>query len=172
MLCFLILFTVLHSINLRLLTWWRHKLETFPASLALCEEKICVFWFIVGLLVKLTISQRWFIWWLCAENATSHWPNRTDIDQGFDTISQIARFMGSTWGPPGLCRPQLGPMLAPRTLLSGIASQGPHELGMDRYWFPSVNINSIEVYTGLTYCTYTRKCHSNPMGDFHKYQVW
>ena len=32
---------------------------------------------------------------------------------------QIARFMGPTWGPPGSCRPQLGPMLAPWTLLSG-----------------------------------------------------
>ena len=36
--------------------------------------------------------------------------------------SQIATFMGPTWGPPGSCRPQMGPMLAPWTLLSGIAS--------------------------------------------------
>ena len=33
--------------------------------------------------------------------------------------SQIARLMGPTWGPPGSCRPQRGPMLAPSTLLSG-----------------------------------------------------
>ena len=33
--------------------------------------------------------------------------------------SQIAKFMGPTWGPPGSCRPQMGPMLAPKTLLSG-----------------------------------------------------
>ena len=32
---------------------------------------------------------------------------------------QIARFMGPTWGPTGSCRPQMGPMLAPWTLLSG-----------------------------------------------------
>ena len=32
---------------------------------------------------------------------------------------QIARFMRPTCGPPGTCRPQVGPMLAPRTLLSG-----------------------------------------------------
>ena len=31
----------------------------------------------------------------------------------------IAKFMGPTWGPPGSCRPQMGPMLAPWTLLSG-----------------------------------------------------
>ena len=36
--------------------------------------------------------------------------------------SQIAKFMGPTWGPPGSCRPQMGPMLAPWTLLSGIFS--------------------------------------------------
>ena len=29
--------------------------------------------------------------------------------------------MGPTWGPPGSCRPQVGHMLAPRTLLSGEA---------------------------------------------------
>ena len=27
--------------------------------------------------------------------------------------AQIARFMGPTWSPPGSCRPQMGPMLAP-----------------------------------------------------------
>ena len=28
--------------------------------------------------------------------------------------------MGPTWGPPGSCRPQMGPMLTPCTLLSGM----------------------------------------------------
>ena len=32
-------------------------------------------------------------------------------------ITQIARFMGPTWGPPGSCRTQMGPMIAPWTLL-------------------------------------------------------
>ena len=31
---------------------------------------------------------------------------------------QIAKFMGPTWGPPGSCRPQMGPMLTPWILLS------------------------------------------------------
>ena len=35
--------------------------------------------------------------------------------------SQIARSMGPTWGPPGSWRTQVGPMLAPWTLLSGIS---------------------------------------------------
>ena len=37
--------------------------------------------------------------------------------------SHITKFMGPTWGPPGSCRSQMGPMLAPWTLLhvSGLA---------------------------------------------------
>ena len=33
--------------------------------------------------------------------------------------AQIAKFTGPTWGPPGSCQPQMGPMLVPWTLLSG-----------------------------------------------------
>ena len=36
-------------------------------------------------------------------------------------ISLIARFMGPTWGPSGANMTQVGPMLAPWTLLCGIA---------------------------------------------------
>ena len=36
--------------------------------------------------------------------------------------SLIAKYVGPTGGPPGSCRPQMGPMLAPWTLLSGIIS--------------------------------------------------
>ena len=32
--------------------------------------------------------------------------------------SQIAKFMGPTWGPPWSCQPQMGPVMAPWTLLS------------------------------------------------------
>ena len=38
---------------------------------------------------------------------------------GNDEATQISKFTGPTWDPPGSCRPQVGPMLAPRTLLSG-----------------------------------------------------
>ena len=34
-------------------------------------------------------------------------------------VTQITNFMGLTWGPPGSCQPQMGPVLAPWTLLSG-----------------------------------------------------
>ena len=40
-------------------------------------------------------------------------------------MSQIANFMGPTWGPPGSCRPQMGPMLVPWTLLSGVLTYHP-----------------------------------------------
>ena len=36
---------------------------------------------------------------------------------GNDMITQIAKFMGPTWAPPGSCRPQMGPILAPWNLL-------------------------------------------------------
>ena len=38
----------------------------------------------------------------------------------YSLVSQTAKFMGPTWGPPGSYRPQMGPVLAPWTLLSGI----------------------------------------------------
>ena len=37
----------------------------------------------------------------------------------WETRPQRAKFMGPTWGPPGSCRPHVGPMLAPWTSLSG-----------------------------------------------------
>ena len=50
------------------------------------------------------------------------WYNKIHSIQicSWSRTSQIAKFMGPTWGPPGSCRPQMGPMLAPRTLLSGM----------------------------------------------------
>ena len=35
-------------------------------------------------------------------------------------LSQITRSTGPIWGPPGSCRPQMGPMLSPWTVLSVI----------------------------------------------------
>ena len=43
--------------------------------------------------------------------------------------SQIAKFMGPTWGPPGSCRPQMGPMLTPWALLSGLRANILREIG-------------------------------------------
>ena len=54
-------------------------------------------------------------------------PEREDFDvdefvallNDYGKAAQIARFMGPRWGPPGDDRTQVGPMLAPWTLLSG-----------------------------------------------------
>ena len=44
---------------------------------------------------------------------------RPNIATKYSIPTQIANFMGPTWGPPGSCRPQMGHMLAPRTFYQG-----------------------------------------------------
>ena len=44
---------------------------------------------------------------------------RSLIRRGYTLYTLIARFMRPTWGPSGADRTQVGPMLAPWTLLSG-----------------------------------------------------
>ena len=58
---------------------------------------------------------------------------RVHINYLLKTIkdTQITKFMGPTWGPPGSCRPQMGPMLAPWTLQSGYLT----DIGI-RVWLP------------------------------------
>ena len=48
--------------------------------------------------------------------------NRVETD-GRPIVTLIARFTGPTWGPSGAGRNQVGPMLAPWTLLSGYIRQ-------------------------------------------------
>ena len=47
--------------------------------------------------------------------------------------------MRPTWGPPGSCRPQMGPMLAPWTLLSGAL-----------VWYPPPDIDQHHFSTSLS----------------------
>ena len=54
-------------------------------------------------------------WDLLSDILTLH-----TVSPCYISISQIPRFMGQTWGPPGSCRPQMGPMMAPWILLSGM----------------------------------------------------
>ena len=44
------------------------------------------------------------------------------------STTQIAKFMGPTWDPSGSCWLQMGPMLAPWTLLSGCIS---HKISLE-----------------------------------------
>ena len=50
-------------------------------------------------------------------------------------MALIASFMGPTWGPSGADRTQVGPMLAPWTLLSGV-DQPPSDI--DPYYYPAI----------------------------------
>ena len=61
-------------------------------------------------------------WRLCQVNSIVNTPKWvcTALFPGPTVMSTlIAIFMGLTWGPPGSCRPQVGPMLATWTLLFG-----------------------------------------------------
>ena len=50
-----------------------------------------------------------------------HWRREaTELWDSVFLLSQISKLMRPTWGPPGSWRPQMGPMLAPWTLLSGM----------------------------------------------------
>ena len=87
--------------------------------------------------------------------------------------TQIAKFLGPTWGPPGSCLPQMGPMLAPRTLLSGelpggllswIQSEGM-ATSTPGGLFPLVQNHSYNPYTHTWLLQYrgilrTHLCHS------------
>ena len=55
----------------------------------------------------------WWIWFLCKRNYSNC------LMSCISAITQIAQFMGPTWGQPGSCQPQMGPMLALWILLSG-----------------------------------------------------
>ena len=78
-----------------------------------------------------------------------------------DKPSQIAKFMGPTWGPSGSCRPQMGPMSAPWTLLSGITgiNDDPicwhHNDVMPRKLFPH-------------YCPFIRRIHWSLVDPHYK----
>ena len=72
------------------------------------------------------------IWMYIVRAANEHiQPGQRQVIYGsivYIITAQIAKFMGQTWGPPGSCRPQTGPMSAPWTLLSGpVADSMRHE---------------------------------------------
>ena len=79
-------------------------------------------------LTKASDAELWcFIWsapetngWVSNRNAGDLRRHCTHYDVTVMMwCTQMTTLMGPTWGPPGSCRPQMGPMLAPWTLLSG-----------------------------------------------------
>ena len=73
--------------------------------------------------VEQTFSQRdWH--WSISKTLCWFWLWYCDIM----IIPQITKFLGPTWCPLGCCRPQMDPMLAPWTLLSGTIIEIPGSL--------------------------------------------
>ena len=75
----------------------------------------------------------------------SHWRSPTTQTTGagrtpWQKRSQVARFMGPTWGPPGDDRTQVGPMLAPWTVLLGVSI--PVQVSLAVYRHAQFNILS------------------------------
>ena len=82
-------------------------------------ESICSYSIVLMLLVR--------DWWINFNSKTymyNQWSifvtSRKKPLDFLGTWPQITKFMGPTQSPSGSCRPQMGPMLAPWTLLSGI----------------------------------------------------
>ena len=57
--------------------------------------------------------------WMVNTTATEDWLVHEAKSSAAMVLTLIARFMGPTWGPSRADRTQVGPMLAPWTLLSG-----------------------------------------------------
>ena len=67
------------------------------------------------------------------------------LDRASGFYPQTTKFMVPTWGPPGSCRSQMGPMLAPWTLLSGSFS-----IESEWYIYASVNLTIIGSDDGVS----------------------
>ena len=80
---------------------WPHNMQLHNSWLSNC---ITAIW--QNCTVKLFVTG-WYLTYHCSDHI----------------VSLIARFLGTTWGPAGADRTQVGPMLAQWTLLSGIILQ-------------------------------------------------
>ena len=84
-----------------------------PLEGILLKEKVETFF-------QNSLGYEWFqIHYIQFTVTRNHDTLTVNIMQYNGTRTQITKFMGPTWGPPGTSRRQLGPMLAPWTLLSG-----------------------------------------------------
>ena len=67
--------------------------------------------------------------------------------------SQIAKLTGPTWGPPRCCRPQMDPVLAPWTSLSGVCCKR-HPSWILRV---TMSLESMNISTQMIVCTLSVK---------------
>ena len=109
----------------------------------------------------------------CDNNRAYRWLlNATRMAMTVTTVPQIAKFMGSTWGPPGSCRPQMSPMLAPWTLLLGSVSYHyyqvmptPQKIGSMQPIINGTSISIVSIGIGSYYfCLITGNFEYQPPG--------
>ena len=113
----------------------------------------------------LQVTCIWVVDWIII-CGVKHWTDKFDTTMyilenygPFYNQSQKAKFMEPTWGPPGSCRPQVGPMLASWTLLSGVICW---DNSMDKYFQSWVsmgwNFSSMVAASSIIYCDASDDC--------------
>ena len=94
------------------------------------------------------------------------WPSYcaiTDHWERYTYTTQIAKFMRPTWGPPESCQPQMGPMLAQWTLLSGSHQVVSLIANRHNIWtfelhvYSGLNTNLWHVVADITHLKWCRK---------------
>ena len=107
------------------------KIELHPVTQSITLYIVaCVFYKCIKMIggVACHVIKWWIlvVMWYVGIYRLSYWkmPHKENVWSFSKSLtanetSQIVRFMGPTWGPPGSCRAPMGPILAPWTLLSG-----------------------------------------------------
>ena len=100
---------------------WKHNLRRsveviMDASIGHCLGREDLHWNFEHSSITGNIHKLWATIWICSIS----WCLNDVFTLDSPKTSQIAKFMGPTWGPPGSRRPQVVPMLAPWTLVSEI----------------------------------------------------
>ena len=89
-----------------------------------------------------------------------------------EVIAQKAMFMGKIWGPPGSCRPQLGPTLVPWTLLSGgVVTTYTASFYVNRHPSPSRK-NILKLFKTLIVFVYLNSKHADIENFPKTYTFW
>ena len=107
-------------------TLMKTRLHTFfEISLAICDFGPPAFWIRFETVAEICHKISWHFdrWYITCSSWTDY----------HGTTSLIARFVGPMWGPSEADRTQVGPMLAPWTLLSGMPLGFWNCLFMTRY---------------------------------------
>ena len=95
--------------------FWKSHIKDFKTSLLIGWQLCC----------GKPEEEKWSCWITSILTRTFHCKTYQRL-KSVGVLTQIAKFMGPTWGPPGSCWPQMGPMLASWTLLSRLLYHWTH----------------------------------------------